>query len=362
MKREYNKVMKKSVLFYWLGLVLMLLPTALSAQEEKGDSIHQYDLSECDWVDFCDNPKYAIVVKDGKKGVYDLILQKNITPIEYREIDYMRQEISEEDSLVSSWFFAKKGIMKGILCVFEHDNSTMGIWMEDPDEVCSLEECTTIDKKMTKKATKLLRAFLKKQQMENVQLVVLDARTGLLKTWIRLDGDMQKDEAGKLLMHSCSASLALPFRDGKPLKTYDLNATSPIMMAVGYNCLANNGVLIMPTLKADSVIIEEGALDDATIEKLWGTLGVERIARPQLAWLEKDVEWVGYAATEEIFEEKDYDHTSVIGKQIQFAGFFPKANPLYTICVVGDKLSPYASPALFQYVVNPLVEWMMKRK
>ena len=60
--------------------------------------------------------------------------------------------------------------------------------------------------------------------------------------------------------------------------------------------------------------------------------------------------------------EEDKEHTTAIGKQVAFAGVFPLANPRYTICIVSDKLSKDATPALFQDVVNPLVKWLLKRK
>ena len=91
------------------------------------------------------------------------------------------------------------------------------------------------------------------------------------------------------------------------------------------------------------------------------TLRVDRLASPQLAWLSTDTEWLGYATTEDIYAEEDKEHTTAIGKQVAFAGVFPLANPRYTICIVGDKLSKDATPALFQDVVNPLVSWLLKR-
>ena len=51
-----------------------------------------------------------------------------------------------------------------------------------------------------------------------------------------------------------------------------------------------------------------------------------------------------------------------IGKQIQFAGVFPAEDPKYTICVVADKQSLDIEPAVFQDVVNPLSQWLLKKK
>ena len=372
-------------------------------------NLPQYDLKEYEWVNICYNPKYAIVSKDGKKGIYDMILHKNVTEIEYRDLGFSKQTVAE-DSAYISLFYATKGIKRGIVSIYEPTNNVVSIWMDDPDEVYSLDECTTIDKKITKKATKLLGNLMKQQQMENAQIVILDAKSGRLKTWVRLDRDTEKDEAGKLLVHSCTGSLTKPFhtvmalendsvsldsaKDGmsyrQAIKSCDNQmmqqaiqngyrrsvadrkwreltdtgnpATSPFIMAVGYNSLANGGTMIIPTMKADSVNVEKEVFSTTNLANLKDVLRVDRVASPQLAWLSADTEWLGYATTENIFAEDDKEHSTVIGKQIAFAGSFPVEEPRYTICVVGDKLSVDAMPALFQDVVNPLEKWLLKRK
>lgn len=371
--------------------------------------ITQYDLNECEWVDICYNPKYAIVSKDGKKGIYDMMLHKNVTEIEYRDLGFSKQTVAE-DSAYISMFYATKGIKRGIVSIYEPTNNVVSIWMDDPDELYSLDECTTIDKKITKKATKLLENLMKSQQMENAQIVILDAKSGRLKTWVRLDRDLDKDEAGKLLVHSCTGSLTKPFhtvmalendsvsldctKDGmsyrQAVKSCDNQimlqairngyrrsavdrvwreltdtknpSTSPFILAVGYNSLANNGTMIIPTMKADSVNVEENVFSANSLANLKEVLKVDRVASPQLAWLSTDTEWLGYATIEEIFAEDDKERTTPIGKQIEFAGCFPMEEPQYTICIVGDKFSKDATPALFKEVANSLVKWLLKSR
>ena len=371
-------------------------------------SLPQYDLKEYEWVDICNNPKYAIVTKDGKKGIYDMILHKNVTEIEYRDLGFSKQTVAE-DSANISLFYATKGIKRGIVSLYEPTNNVVSIWMDDPDELYSLDECTTIDKKITKRATKLLGNLIKVQQMENAQIVILDAKSGRLKTWVRLDRDTEKDESGKLLVHSCTGSLTKPFHTVMALENDSLSldstkdgvsyrqavkacdnqmmrqaiqngyrrsvadrkwreltetgnpSTSPFIMAVGYNSLANDGTMIIPTMKADSVNVEEDVFSANSLVNLKEVLKVDRVASPQLAWLSTDAEWLGYATTEDIFAEDDKEHNTVIGKQIAFAGCFPVEGPRYTICIVGDMLSVDAAPALFQDVVNPLSKWLLKR-
>ena len=306
-------------------------------------------------------------------------------------------------------FYATKGIKRGIVSIYEPTNNVVSIWMDDPDELYSLDECTTIDKRITKKATKLLENLMKSQQMENAQIVILDARSGRLKTWVRLDRDLDKDEAEKLLVHSCTSSLTKPFHTVMALENDSVSldntkegmsyrqaikscdnkmiyqaitngyrrsavdrvwreltdtrnpSTSPFILAVGYNSLANGGTMIIPTMKADSVNVEENVFSANSLANLKEVLKVDRVASPQLAWLSADTEWLGYATTEEIFAEDDKERTTPIGKQIEFAGCFPMEEPRYTICIVCDKFSKDATPALFQDVVNPLVKWLLKR-
>lgn len=59
--------------------------------------------------------------------------------------------------------------------------------------------------------------------MENAQIVILDAKSGRLKAWVRLDRDTQKDEAGKLLVHSCTGSLTKPFHTVMALENDSLS-------------------------------------------------------------------------------------------------------------------------------------------
>lgn len=407
----------------WLVMALLLVPALISAQktvevvdtldvdklEDYSRSITQYDFKDFDWVDICNNPKYAIVTKDGKKGIYDMMLNRNITEIEYRELGYSREGVTV-DSISSSWFFAKKGCKQGIMCVFENNNSIMSIWMDDPDEVYSLDKCTTIDKKMTKRARMLLESFIKQRHMNNAQLVILDAKTGRLKTWIALDADMEKENAGKLLAHSCAGSLTKPFHTVMALENESLSldsicngvsyrygikaynnevmhyaihngylrtvaerkwkemtdtrvpSTSPFIMAVGYNSLANGGKMIIPTMKADSVDVEDDVFNMSTLANLKDVLKVNQSESELLSWLTKETGWMGYATVESIYAEEEKEITTPVGIQIQFAGCFPIDNPRYTICIVADKHSLDVTSALFQDVVNPLTKWLLKRK
>ena len=438
--------MAKSLFFRnWLVLTVLLVPTLMAAQEvtEAVDSIEvdpnedmiietyytddggtandtiylndeandwqknlpQYDLKEYEWVDICYNPKYAIVSKDGKKGIYDMVERQNITEIVYRDLGFSKQSVAE-DSAYISMFYATKGIKRGIVSVYEPTNDVVSIWMDDPDELYSLDGCTTIDKKITKRATKLLDKLIKQYQMEDAQMVILDAKAGRLKAWVRLDRDTEKDEAGKLLVHSCTGSLIKPFHTVMALENDSLSldsvcgsstyrsaikkvddgvmrqaimngyrrsvaerkwreltdtgnpSTSPFIMAVGYNCLAHHGTMIIPTMKADSVNVEENVFTDTNLMNLKDVLRVDRYESPQLDWLSDDIDWYGYATTENVYAEDDKEKSHPVGRQIQFAGTFPADNPRFTICVVADKSSLDVEPSVFKEVVNPLVRFL----
>lgn len=381
----------------------------LGELDEWQQNLPQYDLKEYEWVDICYNPKYAIVTKDGKNGIYDMELHRNITEIVYRDLGFSKQTVAE-DSAYISLFYATMGIKRGIISVYEPSNNVVSIWMDDPDEVYSLDECTTIDKKITKRTKKLLEGFVRKEHLDNAQIVILDAGTGQLKTWIRSDSDLEKDEAGKLIVHSCTGSLTKPFHTIMALENEGISldsiyndisyrqgikqfdnvvmrqaimngyrrnvaerkwreltdsrnpSTSPFIMAVGYNSLAHNGTMIIPTMKGDSVNVEKDVFSPTNLSNLIEVLRVDKSESPQLAWLSDGIDWLGYATTESIYSNEDKEMKNPIGKQIQFAGVFPAKNPKYTICVVVDKQSLDIEPAVFQDVVNPLSQWLLKRK
>lgn len=143
----------KKKLYHWLVAMLLMVPAVVSAREMKfvvdsievdtvevdyvvdGDDvvradstkITQYALCNCDGVAVCENLKYAIVTKDGKKGIYDMMLGKNVTEIEFQEITFLCSE-DMDDGSSSSWFLVKRENQTGIFCVFEDDNSVMAIW------------------------------------------------------------------------------------------------------------------------------------------------------------------------------------------------------------------------------------------
>lgn len=93
--------------------------------------VTQYDLKECDQVNICEeNPKYAIVVKNGKSGIYDMILRENITEIAFDIITYQQQMVLENGN-VTSLFCVAEDSKRGKLSVDETTNTTIHVWAED---------------------------------------------------------------------------------------------------------------------------------------------------------------------------------------------------------------------------------------
>ena len=251
--------------------------------------------------------------------------------------------------------------------------------------------------------------YIKNQDLESAQIVVLDAKSGRLKTWIALAADMEREDAGKLLEHSCAGALTKPFHTVMALENEELTldslyngvsyrkgirqgndemmhqailrgyrhsiaekkwkaltdtsnpSTSPFIIAVGYNSLVNDGIMIIPTMRGDSISVQEDVFTPTNIANLREVLSVNNAEMPQLAWLPDNTEWLGYVASENIYAEKDQEKITPIGKQLQFAGTFPANNPRFTICVVADKLSPTVETSILAEVVNPLAKQLLKK-
>ena len=147
--------MKKKVLF--LAWVLQLVPAIMMAQgvvevvdsakvdplegmlievydneygEEVRDTFYfdnpaedsikmvKINLKECESVDVCENPKYAIITKDGKKGIYDMMLNQLITAIEYDELGFScRKQMGNNTSI--NFFYTRIDNKEGMFSVTE---------------------------------------------------------------------------------------------------------------------------------------------------------------------------------------------------------------------------------------------------
>lgn len=100
-------------------------------KSDAAPQVTQYDLKECDKVTVCaENPKYAIVVKNGKCGLYDNNLHVNVTEIAFDELNYLQQTVLENGH-VTSMFYVVEGSKCGKLSVDEATTNTVYVWNEN---------------------------------------------------------------------------------------------------------------------------------------------------------------------------------------------------------------------------------------
>lgn len=197
--------MKKIIIFISICL-LAILPMGVLAQVDGVDSDKrvlptQVPLEQCDWVDTCEVTRYAIVCKNKKYGIYDLLEHKNLTEIELSALRYSYYVINE-DSMVMCYFSAEKGIQRGTIGVVGQE--TVAVWMDNPDLICSLDECTTIDNSITDKCRKELKIAMEQLNGTYGQLAVVDAQNGQLKAWVASKKDGKEVTDANLLRSSCS--------------------------------------------------------------------------------------------------------------------------------------------------------------
>ena len=181
----------------------------VSMDELVGKKPTQVPLEQYRVIDICGEGHYAIVAHRGKRGIYDLIKGENVTEIDMDEMGYSRHVV-EEDSIHIYYFWAEKGLQSGIIGVIGSNNHTLSIWMDNPDLIATLSECTTIDEKISRKCRKILKEVMESLAGSYGQVAVLDAQTGHLKAWVALEKDTTGITDAKLLKKSCSACLFAP--------------------------------------------------------------------------------------------------------------------------------------------------------
>lgn len=204
--------MKKLIVFI-SACLLAISPMGVSAQVDAVDSDKrvmstQVPLEQCDWLDTCEVARYGIVCKDKKYGIYDLQEHKNLTEIDLGTLCYSRHLLTE-DSIDVCYFYAEKGLQCGNIGVT--NGETVAVWMDNPDLICSLDECSTIDEAITGKCRKELKKAMERLKGNYGQVAVIDSQTGQLKAWVALESDKNgKISDGKLIKYSCTSSLMKP--------------------------------------------------------------------------------------------------------------------------------------------------------
>ena len=181
----------------------------VSMGELVGKKPTQLPLKQCHVTDISEDGRYAVVSNSGKRGIYDLIKGENVTEINMDEMGYSRHVV-EEDSIHIYYFWAERGLQSGIIGVIGSNNHTMAIWVDNPDLIATLSECTTIDEKISCKCRKILKEVMELLTGSYGQVAVLDAQTGHLKAWVALKKDTTGIADAKLLKKSCSAHLFAP--------------------------------------------------------------------------------------------------------------------------------------------------------
>ncbi len=181
----------------------------VSMGELVGKKPTQLPLKQCHVMDISEDGRYAVVSNSGKRGIYDLIKGENVTEINMDEMGYSRHVV-EEDSIHIYYFWAERGLQSGIIGVIGSNNHTMAIWVDNPDLIATLSECTTIDEKISRKCRKILKEVMELLTGSYGQVAVLDAQTGHLKAWVALKKDTTGIADAKLLEKSCSAHLFAP--------------------------------------------------------------------------------------------------------------------------------------------------------
>lgn len=202
-----------------LLLLMTVFPVSVNAQILVCDTVvvddddfivnvTQHPLESYKYIDSC-TVRYSIVYDwYGRCGIYNNIEKKNITELEYRELDFSCTKEMENGD-VAFLFSAKKGTKKGVVSIGPSDN-VVSIMMDDDDLVYSLDKCKTIDKNITKEARKILFRNLTNQDNAGAthgQILVMDTKTGQLKTWVALEKSAQgnKFEDAPLRKHQCSS-------------------------------------------------------------------------------------------------------------------------------------------------------------
>ena len=182
----------------------VIVADTIDAEEAFGKKpITQVPLEQCEQIDTCSIAKFAVVSKGGKQGIYDLEKHENVTEIDLDVAGFSRRYVSE-DGIEVFYFYVEKGIERGTIGVVGENNQTVGVWMDNPEYVAKLDECTTIDSVMTLKCQDVLSEGLKMLNGTYGQIAVIDAQTGRLKSWVALEKDRDDYAEGKLLKQACS--------------------------------------------------------------------------------------------------------------------------------------------------------------
>lgn len=208
---KYIKFGLLTIVFAFFGQLSIaqevVVADTIDAEETFGKKhISQIPLEQCSQIDTCSVTKFAIVTKDDKQGIYDLEKHENVTEIDLDVAGFSRRYVSE-DGIEVFYFYVEKGVERGTIGVVGENNQTVGVWMDNPEYVAKLDECTTIDSTITQKCQEVLSEGLYSLNGTYGQVAVIDAQTGRLKSWVAIEKDEENYAEGKLLKQACSPRL-----------------------------------------------------------------------------------------------------------------------------------------------------------
>lgn len=169
----------------------------------------QVPLERCKIVDLCEEGQYAIVELNGKMGIYDYMKGENVTEIDMDKVAFSRHVVAE-DSIHIYYFWAEKGLQVGTIGVIGSNNQSLGLWMDNPDLVATLDNCTTINKIFSDKCREILMKSLAALSGTYGQIAILDATNGHLLAWVALKKDATGITDAQLMKKSCSPYLFIP--------------------------------------------------------------------------------------------------------------------------------------------------------
>lgn len=187
---------------------ILVCDTVVVDDDDFVINVTQHPIESYKYIDTC-TAHYSIVYDCyGRCGIYNNFEKKNITELEYRELDFSCTKEMENGD-VAFLFSAKKGTKKGIVSVGASDN-VVSIMMDDEDLIYSLDKCKTIDNNIAKEARKILLRNLKSKVnigATHGQILVMDSKSGQIKAWVALEKSANNKVINKapLRRHQCSS-------------------------------------------------------------------------------------------------------------------------------------------------------------
>lgn len=316
----------------------------MAQQMQGNEQTSKSFLSAFDEVDTCEVSRYAIVSKNGKKGVYDLERHERVTAMDFDMLLFSHCiDSSDADSIC--YFYAEKEWECGEIGVVMQNNKCVSAWKDNRKYVVVLDDCTTLDGGLEKACRKVLATGMKRMEGNYGQIVVLDAKSGQLKAWVAMERNGKKCVPAKVFREACSVNCILPFmkefvyglentdfRDAshadarqelerKVQKMQDnIACGDPLMSACIFQGICNGGHFLHPTLTGDEVVEER----DIPIKK-------EVISDLRQKFTTKGLHSVSMTGAYAVVRNARRDRDGALVNELSYAGCFPSERPCYAI-------------------------------